>query len=158
MKQFLLTLLCVLVFENSSIAQKSFYVTNPISIAMLLVDDSNQERMEDICRYYNLVEISREGAYSEFMLTDGSTIKFKVENQENSPVKIPIIEITLANKKLNASDIFTKSGYRKTMTARGLCTYERGSAFANRHTICIQTSAHSYTFTKSVALDAMTID
>lgn len=134
---FVLVLLCNL----SSFAQ--IRISNPTYIGLILVDEHGCDKMTQTCQHYNLTEENTEEDFQVFSYSDGTKIRFKMDESELG--NVPVVQVITKKKPSEAKKILSDTGFTKETDG-----YYNGSPFTHRRTRC-QISSGSpsiLTFTK----------
>ncbi|MDE6769290.1 MAG: hypothetical protein K2J78_06155, partial [Muribaculaceae bacterium] len=122
---------------------ESGQISNPIYLGNMLVDETSIDKMEQICRYYSLMEENTEDGFKTFVHPDGTVIQFKFDMSDDR--KIPVVKLkTKASSKI-INEILSTTGYSHTSDG-----YVKGSKFEHRRTKCsvTGTTKKTLTFTK----------
>lgn len=110
----IVTIISLFVFSIMSIYGKS--KTNiegvAINVAVLLVEETDLDKMIDICKYYHLTQVMKEDDYTVFAHSDGSKIRFRLD--ESTEYATPIVELTTSDKLKNIEKILYDLKFRKT--------------------------------------------
>lgn len=141
MNYFLLILVLPIMFTLSSVAQVK--VSNPTYIGVILVDEHDCDKMAATCRLYNLIEEAPEEDFQVFTYTDGTKIRFKMDESEEGLV--PVVQVITHKKPADAKKILSDTGFVKEADG-----YYKGSKFTHRRTRCQLSSGSPsvLTFTK----------
>lgn len=141
MIRFLLLLGLVLITNFSFVAQVK--VSNPTYIGLILVDEHDCDKMATTCQHYHLTEQNPEEDYRVFSYSDGTKIRFKMNESERG--NVPVVQVITHKKPADAKKILSDTGFVKETDG-----YYQGSKFTHRRTRC-QVSSGSpsvLTFTK----------
>ncbi len=137
----LFTLILAIAFNISFFAQLK--VSNPTYLGLILVDEHDCNKMAKTCQHYNLKEVSPEEGYQVFTYSDGTKIRFKMDESEEG--NVPVVQVITHKKPADAKKILSDTGFVKEADG-----YYQGSKFTHRSTRC-QVSSGSpsvLTFTK----------
>lgn len=141
MKRFIFFLILILVSSLSSLAQVK--ISNPTYIGLILIDGHDCGKMAATCQHYNLTEGIPEEGYRVFTYTDGTKIRFKMD--ESAEGNVPVVQVITNKTPADAKKILSDTGFVKETDG-----YYQGSKFTHRRTRC-QVSSGSpsiLTFTK----------
>ncbi len=118
-------------------------VSNPTYIGLILVDEHDCNKMAQTCQHYNLTEVSAEEDFQVFTYTDGTKIRFKMD--ESAEGNVPVVQVITKKKPADAKKILSDTGFVKEADG-----YYKGSKFTHRRTRCQLSSGipSVLTFTK----------
>lgn len=122
MKSFLVSLAFFLSGMLLSFGQQN--ISNPLSLGIILVNQTSVDRMDELCQWYKLTEQPSDDGFHVFRHDDGTLIKFNMSED-----KIPYVEIHTSQNKKNIEKTITEAGFNKD---KGL--YVKGSVHAIKYT------------------------
>ncbi len=141
MKRYIIIFCLVLVAIFLSCSQ--IMVFSPTYIVLILVIDNDCDKMAATCQHYNLTESTPEECYRVYTYSDGTKIRFKMDETEEG--NVPVVQVITKKKPADAKKILSDTGFVKETDG-----YYQGSKFTHRRTRC-QVSSGSpsvLTFTK----------
>ncbi len=127
--------LFLLLFTLIPLSAQTVYISSPIYLGSILIDEPDTAIMARTCRQYNLTEQPSEGDYKVFTYNDGTKFRFKVENTDKG--NLPTVEVETAETPSAIKKMLSTTGFTKTTGG-----YEKGSPFTHRMTKC-RLSTHS---------------
>ncbi len=141
MKRIVFIITFILISSIYSFAEVK--ISNPTYIGLILVDERDCNKMVQTCQHYNLVEGAPEENFQVFSYSDGTKIRFKMDESEEG--NVPVVQVITKKKPADAKKILSDTGFVKEADG-----YYQGSKHTHRRTRC-QVSSGSpsvLTFTK----------
>lgn len=111
MKQ-LLSLLLFITLIVLPLSGKQKIEGSAINVGALLVEEPSIEKMVELCTYYNLTPSIAENEYTVFYHSDGTQIRFKME-EDNDPATL-IVEIISNEKPKKIEEILIGLGFKRS--------------------------------------------
>ncbi len=121
--------LFLLLFTLIPLSAQTVYISSPIYLGSILIDEPDTAIMARTCRQYNLTEQPAEGDYKVFTYNDGTKFRFKVEKTDKG--NLPTVEVETTETPSVIKQMLSTTGFTKTSGG-----YEKGSPFTHRMTKC----------------------
>lgn len=134
MKRNILSLIIALISFIVGFAS-SHGIDNPLYLGIILIDQPDLWKMEEICECYNLKEVPMEDGYRIFHHSDGTELRCGIYNVGDK--YYPIVKVSTNKSSKEIDQLLNGTGYVKESGA-----YYKGTKFARRRTKC-SVSGHS---------------
>lgn len=135
--------LFLLIALHHAVAQQPL-LASPVNLGIILLDETNPERIKGMCEFYQFTEDTPEEDYAVYTSPQGDKLKIKITK---SSAQNPTTEITVTSSKKLPHIKQTLTGANFKKSSKG--TYTRGSKATNSIHTCTPLTPKSVLLTKT---------